>query len=384
MPLHVVPNAYYGRILEAAHQAGSPLDAHHELITAIPAAEPNRLRTVLNTISPAQVVVTGTLDRRLLLLQHPGGDRWTVADLSGQPHQTRAWPAWACPAIHLNTPENWLSTAALSPDAIYRLTRPSVLLTALYHPEYFPLPRFPLAISDLARAARATLTGQVELMDMQLGVALDDITTAVATDQPDILGVSATFGQHDLLVSLLDAVETKPRRPLVLAGGSLIARNERQLLERYPWLLIARGAGESTIADVLAHWHGDLDLDRVRGIGYTGAAKGEGSLAIGRFRKNAIVANRAQTDILPELDLLAITFEHRGVAQLESSRGCTNYCSFCPRGHKGQWAGTDPATLPWIVRAMGEVFDRYPEFPAPCTWSMRSSSVVDPMPRHGR
>jgi hypothetical protein len=69
--------AYHGRILDAAHHAGSPLDAHHELITAIPAAEPNRLRAVLNTMSPAQAIVTGTLDRRLLLLQHPGGDRWT-------------------------------------------------------------------------------------------------------------------------------------------------------------------------------------------------------------------------------------------------------------------------------------------------------------------
>src|SRR5262249_55213754 len=142
--------------------------------------------------------------------------------------------------------------------------------------------------------------------------------------------------------------------------------------------LIARGAGESTIADVLANWHGDLDLDQVRGIGYTGAARGEGTLAIGRFRKNAIVANRAQADILPELALLATTFEHRGVAQLESSRGCTNYCSFCPRGHKGQWAGTDPAALPWIVRAMGEVFDRYPEVSRTTSTSWQLINAADP------
>jgi hypothetical protein len=74
-----------------------------------------------------------------------------------------------------------------------------VLLATLYHPEYFPLPRFPLAISDLARAARCTLTGQTELMDMQLGVTLDEITTTMATNRPDILGVSATFGQRHLL-----------------------------------------------------------------------------------------------------------------------------------------------------------------------------------------
>lgn len=183
----------------------------------------------------------------------------------------------------------------------------------------------------------------------------------MAAWRPDILGVSATFGQHDLLTTVLDGVAGLPERPWVLAGGSLTARNERLLLERFPWLLIARGAGEPTIADTLAHWHGDLDLTQVRGIGYGGAARGSGTLMIGRYRKTATVANRAQTDIVPELDLLAATFEHRGVAQLESSRGCTNYCSFCPRGHKGSWWGTEPDRLRWIVHAMGEVFDRYPE-----------------------
>jgi hypothetical protein len=100
---------------------------------------------------------------------------------------------------------------------------------------------------------------------------------------------------------------------------------------------------------------------RCGGIGYSGAPHGASTVAIGRYRKTATVANRAQTDIFPELDLLAATFDHRGVAQLESSRGCTNFCSFCPRGHKGIWSGTKPDTLGWIVQAMGAVFDRYPE-----------------------
>jgi hypothetical protein len=93
------------------------------------------------------------------------------------------------------------------------------------------------------------------------------------------------------------------------------------------------------MADVLAYWHGDMDLPQVRGIGYLGAAHGHGTLmpAI-RPRHTATVSNRAQTDMWPELDLLRPTFGHDGVAQLETSRGCTNFCSFCPRGHKGQWA----------------------------------------------
>ncbi len=155
-----------------------------------------------------------------------------------------------------------------------------------------------------------------------------------------------------------------PTRPLIVAGGSLTARNERLLLSRYPDLLVARGAGEPTIQDVLAYWHGDLERAQIRGVGYLGAARGAGTLTIATARlfwHTANVGNRLQTDILPELDLLDATFRHKGVAQLESSRGCTNYCSFCPRSHKGQWSGTDPRALPWMLAEMGSIFRRYPE-----------------------
>lgn len=62
--------------------------------------------------------------------------------------------------------------------------------------------------------------------------------------------------------------------PLIVAGGSLVARNEKLLLDRYPDLLVARGADESTIQDVLGYWHGDLKRDEIQGIGYTGQAYG--------------------------------------------------------------------------------------------------------------
>jgi hypothetical protein len=163
------------------------------------------------------------------------------------------------------------------------------------------------------------------------------------------------------MIELLDHLYGLADPPLVLAGGSLTVRNERVLLDRYPRLLIARGAGEPTVSDVVSYFHGDLDLADIRGIGYRGAPYG-GGLGISRPpRHTATVANRNQTDIFPELDLLQRTFEHHGVAQLETSRGCTNYCSFCPRGHKGLWSGSAPDELAWILRAMGHVFDRYPQ-----------------------
>lgn len=323
--------------------------------------EPHRLRSNLETAlaGPAgRVRIAGTLDRRLAFIERRDG-RWMVGDLSGQPHETRAWPAWTFSRIKLDTPGSWLSLAMLSEPAVHRLSRPAVLLAALYHPEYFPLPRFPLGISDVARAARSTLLGCVRLADMQLGVTLENLMHEAATQAPDILGVSATFGQHDLMISLLDAVYRLARPPLVIVGGSLTARNESLLLERYPHLLVARGGGEATIEGLLAHWHGDLDLDQVPGLGFNGAARG-GGLAITRRRTAKPVTRDATADIFPELDLLPATFDHHGVAQLETSRGCTNFCSFCPRGHKGLWAGAAPERLPLMLAEMRRVFDRYP------------------------
>ena len=87
---------------------------------------------------------------------------------------------------------------------------------------------------------------------MQLGVSLDDIQRHATSGDIDIVGVSATFGRHDLMVRLLDEIMASKHPPLVVAGGSLTARNERILLDRYPNLIISRGAGEPTVADVVA------------------------------------------------------------------------------------------------------------------------------------
>lgn len=360
-------------------EAMSPF--HHRLVEAIRATSPGGVvsagtvaavagvpETDLGTLAghiadivPGRFSLTGALDRRLLLAERAaalGG--WVVADLSGQPHATRTWPEWVSGRIEIAEPDRWLSVAELSEEVADRLARPRVLLTSLYHPEWFPLPRFPLAISDLARAARQTLLGEVHLIDMQLGATLDDLLRWVDDQRPDIVGISATFGQHDLMRELLDRLEAMPSPPLVLAGGSLTVRNEALLLERYPRLLIARGAGEPTIADALSFFHGDRELTEIRGIGYRGV-RCRGALPIGRrARRTAVAPNRFQRDFLPELDLLDATFACKGVAQLEISRGCTSHCSFCPRGHKGSWSGGSTDRLPWMLAEIGKVADRHP------------------------
>jgi hypothetical protein len=353
----------HGRLVEAVRATSLDGVVADHTMAALPGIAETDLiklgRLVADAV-PGRFSLTGGLDRRLLLAERPaalGG--WVVADLSGQRHNSREWPKWVSGRVNVAEPDRWLSVAELSEDAADRLARPQVLLTSLYHPEWFPLPRFPLAISDLARAARLTLMGQVHLIDMQLGASLDNITQWVHDHQPDIVGISATFGQHDLMSDLLDRLDQRPNPPIVLAGGSLTVRNEALLLARYPRLLIARGAGEPTIADAMAYFHGDRELASIRGIGYRGAPR-RGAIADGPgTRHTAVAPNRLQGDFLPELDLLDATFACNGVAQLEISRGCTSHCSFCPRGHKGSWSGGSTDRLPWVLAEIGKVADRH-------------------------
>lgn len=358
-------SSFHDRLVDAIRATTSTGWVDDDAVSALnatPETDLDTLSRLVATLVPGRFSLTGTLDRRLLFAERSAEfSDWVVADLSGQPHETRAWPAWTTGRVNIADPESWFSTATLSDDAAHRLERPRVLLAALYHPEWFPLPRFSLAISDLARAARLTLLGQVRLVDMQLGASLADILTAVRVRRADIVGISATFGQHDLMSELLEELDRMAEPPLVLAGGSLTVRNEALLLERYPKLLIARGAGEPTVADALAHFHHDLELADIRGIGYLGAPRG-GALTIGRApRHTAVQPNRLRDDFLPELDLLDTTFGRNGVAQLEISRGCTSHCSFCPRGHKGSWSGGDTDQLAWILSAIGKVADQHPD-----------------------
>ncbi|MDF5758396.1 hypothetical protein [Spongiactinospora sp. TRM90649] len=359
----VVDEAWGSRLIAAVeHATGHRLNQdRREVLLRIPAGQPNVLCHALTGVMPGKVSVTGTLEQRLVVAERArnlGG--WTFADLEGRPHAARDWPEWTNGHLMIDQPEEWLSGGQVSVEGAERLQRPRVLLASLYHPEWFPLPRFPLAISDLARAARRTLLGQITLVDMQLKVSFADLLAAVAADEPDIVGVSATFGQHDLMIALLDHLYALPAPPLVLAGGSLTVRNEALLLDSYPELLIARGAGETTIADTLSHYHGDLPLAAIPGLGYAGAARG-GGMAVHPRRRTAKVPNARLVDFLPELDLLERTLECHGVAQVEASRGCTSACGFCPRGHKGLWAAGSAQQLAVVLPELTRTFDRHPD-----------------------
>ena len=315
--------------------------------------DPGAVRRLLGAQLPSdsRFVVAGALDDRLILLHDARPAAWLCGRLNGLPLGQRDFPDWFANGATLSQPQKAISWAEISEEAILRMERPITAFVALYHPENFPLPRFPLGISDLARSQRRTLMGQVELFDMQLGASLADVEQSLTELNPDIVGVSATFGQWDLLVDLLAFITEADWSPLVVVGGSLAPLTGSLIQSEFPSVLIADGAGEPTASDLASYWHDDMKLHQVRGL----RRSDENLLLIGKK-----VSNRLTPQPLPELDLLPKILEADGVFQLESTRGCTHACSFCNRDHKGAWFGVDPSDVVCILDWVAMVFDEHP------------------------
>lgn len=223
-------------------------------------------------------------------------------------------------------------------------------LIGLYRTEIFPVPRVALGISCIARALRDDYLSQVFLHDMQLGGHVTDYVDKILNEEPQIIGVSVTFGQQEILEQFLDGIKAKVSsnyEPLIVVGGSLAAFNKDIILKMYPNVVVAVSYGEVTIPFLVRYKLGILPIADVPGIAYS-----ENGIA----KETKSVKNNEQEIIIPELDLLIPTLSKNGVMQLESSRGCTFSCSFCPRDHKGLWFGNDPLYLEKLMPFIAESY----------------------------
>lgn len=239
-------------------------------------------------------------------------------------------------------------------ELLYHIERPSIKLISFFRKEIFPLPRFPLGISDIASAVRNHYRGQISLSDMQLDQSMNEIIDDLKSNHYDIIGLSATFGQQDLLETFLIRIkEELAYSPLVIAGGSLPSLNYAHLLKQYPKLIIGLGYGETTFRNLVDCWNGNIQLSEVNHIAYL-------EPETGRLHTTSKRTDDKFSYGLPELDLLNETLRLGGVMQLESSRGCTYRCSFCPRSHKGQWSGDTVGPLSTLLPSINKLFQRNP------------------------
>lgn len=314
---------------------------------------PNKQKSYLEQVLGNElkwVHVTGTIEDRVFLLGET--DRSGLIFSLGSQLE-KVLEAASVGFTNISPITEYSASFQLTEEQKSRILQPKTFLVSLYHPENFPLPRFALGISDIARAIRKYLFGEVHLFDMQLGLQISDIKKRICEQKPDIIGISATFGQYDLLEELLDflANEKSLVRPTVVVGGSLGALNKEKLIERGDVDFVAVGAGERAMQDIIMHWRGYLPKEKISDVTYR-----DDNALVHTQRIN----NRLYNDIMPELDLLDETLALGGVMQLESSRGCSYACSFCPREHKGIWAGEDSAVLDRLLPEISAAFDRQP------------------------
>lgn len=287
--------------------------------------------------------------------------------------------------ISIFQPNCWWSPASYSQDAIFRITRPVIKLISLCHRDNFPLPRFALGLHDLAKVIRSGGFGQVSLFDMQLGDTINSMVQGCIEDQVDIVGVSVTFGQHDLLEDLLKKLVSTHLKITIVVGGSLASLNSKEILRQFPQVIVAKSEGEATICDVVKFWRKECSIHDINDIEFVNKNQftiNKASIRQNRdkshvdsppsFEKSVLKkepefilrsdnTKRLKELPLPELDLLPRTLSSHGVMLLESSRGCSFTCSFCPREHKGNWYATKMSGFHSFLGDLGKLFDEHPE-----------------------
>lgn len=314
-----------------------------------------------NAITP-QVMVAGSPDQHILclvtddqlmicspddLIKHPFVDELVEElDVRFEEHS-------------LNTAGDCLTTP-LSESLRARLKLPSVLLVSLFHPEMYPAARLTLGISYLASYLRLHHLANLELIDCQLGPAVDDVLTCLRESPPDILGVSVNFGQFDLMQQLLNGIygpEFTGKCPVVILGNILPAMCYREILEAYPEVVICRKEGELTLAALTRCWLDRSTWSRVPGIYY-------------RNHQGQLVSTPPSylpmEDLpTPALDTVTELFACDGVITAEFSRGCQyNQCSFCPRSHKGSiWRTVPVASMLDQWEVFARVFHHFRRTP---------------------
>ena len=227
------------------------------------------------------------------------------------------------------------SKSAMAVFSLSNLARPNIALISLAIPEIQQYPRFPLAISVIANAIRNGFLADVDLFDLQIPDHRNNFYALLGQSHYDVIGLSTTFGQYDLCCDIAnDLAKLFPHSKIVI-GGNLPAISPKPFLDRCPTALISLDEGELFFSQLIKYLSGEVELREIESIAFCDRL---GNLQITPRKHHHGSAT------LPELDLLIPTFENLGVFQLETSRGCYNQCSFCPRHLKGEWRSADYLT----------------------------------------
>jgi radical SAM superfamily enzyme YgiQ (UPF0313 family) len=170
------------------------------------------------------------------------------------------------------------------------------------------------------------------------GLTTDDIVARINRFQPELIGISSTTVAFHRAVEIAAAIKRgQPTLPIVI-GGPHASSNVRHALSFAAIDFAVIGEGEVTLEELVTTLAGGGELSRVAGLA---------------FRQNGeLVVNAPRTPLmdldalpLPAYDLIPnlaaytpppCNYRKRPVANIITSRGCPNACTFCDRSVFGQ------------------------------------------------
>lgn len=237
-----------------------------------------------------------------------------------------------------------------------RLSLPRVVLINPSVKDVFPAPRFALCVASLAGYLRKYQKAEVCIIDMQIGPTIETIVEEIGRLQPEVIGISISFGQLNLATTILGRLfsvrETMIKKPVIVAGNVISAFGCEELITAFPDLIICNSEGESSLAGLVDYVKGKTTIDSVPGITYLDSSA---------LRKTPSVEVDMTELPLPAMDTVPQIVGNGGALTMEISRGCHHSaCSFCPRSHKPKkWKGMPDSNVIEQLEYYKKVFDRF-------------------------
>ena len=283
------------------------------------------LKKRLSVSKPTTIRVFGGFDSRIIYIVNSNTSEYYIISMSRPLVETIFYSIFH---LDIELIDNFCGILIQESKFVKAISKQlKVGLISLAKQEVYTFPRFALGISDIAHALRNQYKSNVYLYDLQL-IKQEDLIKILIDSDFDIIGVSMTFGLFDVMEHLVSELFAIFPSMKIVIGGSLAAIEYKEILNLFPNAIVSIGEGEKSMPQIIEWALGEKKLDDIPNIVYRNE---HGKMIITKHELPKSIMS------LPELDLLTDTIDAKGVFQLETSRGCYNACSFCPRQHKGYW-----------------------------------------------
>jgi anaerobic magnesium-protoporphyrin IX monomethyl ester cyclase len=200
--------------------------------------------------------------------------------------------------------------------------------------------QIPLGLYSLAAYARREGYDAHALDAEALGLAPADICARLAQGSFDVLGISATTVAFHRAVELAQAVKAQLPRVSVVIGGPHVSSQPEQPLTFSSFDYAVRGEGELTLVALLELIERGGDPSAVPGLIH----REDGRVKVNPKRPYVMDLDslpHPAFDLIPDLDAYRpppFNYRARPVANVITSRGCPNECTFCERTTFGRVA----------------------------------------------